>query len=202
MPERIRKRRVAGWKGDRDPVYVGRGSVFGNPYKLGTRDALARMPAADLETPWEYEGRISADGAQHDMHWPSGMVTQHTIRYMTIDEVVTTYRSALLLPRPGLALIHRHRGKKFCITEVTVALVRERLAGRDLSCWCPPSSACHADVLLWVANAPDEEIAEAVAAEREKVCAYTRRLYALHPEIRPRPKAVAGEALATAAGRP
>lgn len=30
--------------------------------------------------------------------------------------------------------------------------VREDLAGRDLMCWCPPGQACHADVLLEVAN--------------------------------------------------
>lgn len=33
-----------------------------------------------------------------------------------------------------------------------VAYVRERLAGRDLACWCPLDGACHADVLLAVAN--------------------------------------------------
>lgn len=26
------------------------------------------------------------------------------------------------------------------------------LAGRNLACWCPPSSPCHADVLLELAN--------------------------------------------------
>jgi len=27
-----------------------------------------------------------------------------------------------------------------------------QLAGRDLMCWCPPGQACHADVLLELAN--------------------------------------------------
>ena len=34
-------------------------------------------------------------------------------------------------------------------------LVREIVAalrGRDLCCWCPPDSPCHADVLLEIAN--------------------------------------------------
>jgi hypothetical protein len=30
--------------------------------------------------------------------------------------------------------------------------VRAELAGRDLACWCPPEWACHADVLLRIAN--------------------------------------------------
>jgi hypothetical protein len=30
--------------------------------------------------------------------------------------------------------------------------VRRELAGHDLACWCPLDGACHADVLLEVAN--------------------------------------------------
>jgi len=30
---------------------------------------------------------------------------------------------------------------------------RQVLAGHDLVCWCQPGAACHADVLLEVANA-------------------------------------------------
>ena len=36
----------------------------------------------------------------------------------------------------------------------TVDDVRRELAGRDLACWCAPGLACHADVLLEVANTP------------------------------------------------
>lgn len=34
----------------------------------------------------------------------------------------------------------------------TVDEVREKLRGRDLSCWCKPDECCHVDVLLAVAN--------------------------------------------------
>lgn len=30
--------------------------------------------------------------------------------------------------------------------------IRAELAGRDLACWCPLDSPCHADVLLEIAN--------------------------------------------------
>lgn len=30
--------------------------------------------------------------------------------------------------------------------------IRRELAGRDLACWCAPGLACHADVLLEIAN--------------------------------------------------
>jgi hypothetical protein len=184
-PVRVWKRRVPGWKGDRDPFYVGRPGPFCNPYELGERTGLARVPAADLVTPWEYEGRISAAGMVHEMVWPSGQVTRHTIRYMTVVELVQTYRSALLYPRPGLALVHR-RGHQ--LTRVTVDLVRDRLAGRDLSCWCRPGDPCHADVLLWAANAPDGEIRAAVAAEETEARAMAARVLALHPELGPKEK--------------
>ncbi|MEU8590733.1 DUF4326 domain-containing protein [Streptomyces sp. NPDC048664] len=35
------------------------------------------------------------------------------------------------------------------------AAVRAHLAGRDLMCWCPPGTPCHADVLLTIANDPE-----------------------------------------------
>lgn len=32
----------------------------------------------------------------------------------------------------------------------------EQLRGKNLACWCKPEQPCHADVLLELANAPDE----------------------------------------------
>lgn len=34
---------------------------------------------------------------------------------------------------------------------------RQELRGRDLACWCGPKCACHADVLLEIANAASPE---------------------------------------------
>jgi hypothetical protein len=60
---------------------------------------------------------------------------------------VAAYREALLGGRlPGIGTRR----------PVTVADVRGRLAGRDLACWCPLDEACHADVLLAVANGTAE----------------------------------------------
>lgn len=35
--------------------------------------------------------------------------------------------------------------------------IREQLAGRNLACWCPLDQACHADVLLEIANGDAHE---------------------------------------------
>ncbi|WP_449255149.1 DUF4326 domain-containing protein [Bosea sp. (in: a-proteobacteria)] len=41
----------------------------------------------------------------------------------------------------------------------TQGMIVERLAGKNLACWCKPGAPCHADVLLELANRP---ICEAV----------------------------------------
>jgi hypothetical protein len=40
------------------------------------------------------------------------------------------------------------------LSEVLKHLARTRLRGKDLACWCPLDQACHADVLLEIANVP------------------------------------------------
>lgn len=39
----------------------------------------------------------------------------------------------------------------------TVQEVRAQLRGKDLACWCPLDQPCHADVLLEIANAEEEQ---------------------------------------------
>ena len=53
------------------------------------------------------------------------------------DEAIRRYREDLLAGR----------------LPVTVDDVERELRGRDIACYCPPTEACHGDVLLEVANA-------------------------------------------------
>lgn len=88
----------------RDAVYVGRGTRFGNGWRIG------------------------------DPHPDTGAA-------MTREDTVVLYAASLANARPE-----------------TLAIVRDRLAGRDLACWCPITDKhgrqvpCHADLLLAVAN--------------------------------------------------
>lgn len=41
-----------------------------------------------------------------------------------------------------------------------VARDREQLRGKNLACWCPANSACHADVLLQIKQLPLQQEAE------------------------------------------
>jgi len=54
-PQRIQRRRTKGWRMPENAKYVGRGTQWGNPYKVG--EAQVRMPALDGSA-WEHEGRI------------------------------------------------------------------------------------------------------------------------------------------------
>lgn len=35
---------------------------------------------------------------------------------------------------------------------ISEAVAKQELSGKDLACWCPLDQACHADVLLEIAN--------------------------------------------------
>lgn len=151
--QRIQRSRRSGSRMPQDAVYVGRPTRWGNPFGFRTYTGLARVPAVLGDGEWEYEGRISADGARHDYHHPGGRVTVCHVRYMTRAEVVGTFRRAVLLdPTPSM----RMASPSGRFVRFTVEDVRQHLAGRDLACWCPLDVPCHADVLLEIANKPAE----------------------------------------------
>lgn len=98
MPRRIQRRRVRGWRMPEGAVYVGRGSKWGNPYRVGARGFLAGEPFEVLDR----------------------------------AHAVFLFRT-LVAPRIDRSAL-------------------AELAGRDLACWCPLDSPCHADILLRLAN--------------------------------------------------
>ncbi|WP_402465698.1 DUF4326 domain-containing protein [Isoptericola aurantiacus] len=144
-PKRIQLRRTKGWRKPEGTVNVARPTKWGNPFTIGGSSGLARTPAIHHRgKPWEYEGRISAEGMRHDYHHGNGRVTEVHVRAMTRAEVVECYRA--WVTGGGWPIDWRPQ------TAPTVAEIRARLAGRDLACWCPLDQPCHADVLLEIAN--------------------------------------------------
>ncbi|MEU8516367.1 DUF4326 domain-containing protein [Kitasatospora sp. NPDC048722] len=152
-PTRIQRRRIRGWRAPEGVVYVGRGSRWGNPWAYRTRTALARVPALDGSA-WEIETRISSHDRPHPYRHPDGRITDHHVRYMTRAECVELYRTALIRPTDRIRIPQGHDDRP----RLTVEDVRRELAGRDLMCWCPPTVECHADVLLAIANGPEEYV--------------------------------------------
>lgn len=147
-PQRIQRKRTKGWRMPEGAVYVGRPTKWGNLFQVGDRTGLARVPAIHHpDQPWEYEGRISADGMRHDYHHPGGEVTEVHVRYMTRDEVIECFRA---LVRGGGWPLDSMNG--WSRMYPSVEEIRAELAGKDLVCWCYPTHPCHADVLLEIAN--------------------------------------------------
>lgn len=66
-----------------------------------------------------------------------------TNEYATAEEAVRVFRHDIMhpeeLPWPLL----------------TIEEIRRELAGKNLGCWCPIGSPCHADVLLEIANSQE-----------------------------------------------
>jgi hypothetical protein len=171
---RIRVRRAS-------DVPPGAVRVFGavlwrNKYSYRSRYGLARVPAAESDAPWEYEGRISAAGMRHDFFHPEGHkppVTFCTVRYMTRYECQETFRRVLTGElTPALA----HHAPLVSVPEVV-----EALKGKTLACTCPfPAKGqqdwCHAGYLAWLAAVCDmtrltcltETAAKAVAREADR----------------------------------
>lgn len=90
-PRRIRRRRTKGWKTPPNTVYVGRPTMFGNPFIVGVNAA-------------------SAAGAKAAFGW-----------FVRRDRRLWRW-------------------------------ARKTLRGKNLACWCPLGTPCHADVLLAIAN--------------------------------------------------
>lgn len=152
-PVRVQRKRTKGWRMPEGAVYVGRGSRWGNPYRIG--DAQLRFPRVDGTESWQFEGRLhKRSGEKHAFHHgdytirPDGSklyrVTWHDVRDATREECVSMFREYVTGEPDMLEYRHKSRAEE----------IRAELAGKDLACWCPLDKPCHADVLLELANGP------------------------------------------------
>ena len=126
-PQRVQRKRTKGWRMPENTVYVGRGSKWGNPFKIG--DVAEGM---DLSA-----GAVSAD--------INGVVGHR----MTAQECVAKY-AEMLTP-------YRHHGPnsemdKLLLSICNMDAIKLELRGKNLACWCSLDQPCHADILLRIAN--------------------------------------------------
>lgn len=119
MAERIQRSRAKGWKMPENTVYVGRPTIWGNPFDDPDLygDATKR---ASLFRKFLYD-------AQDHILGPRPVELAPGVVWPTI------------LTELG------ERGQ-------TILRRLPELRGKNLACWCPPGSPCHADVLLELAN--------------------------------------------------
>ncbi len=125
-PVRIQRKRSKGWTLPPNTVCVGRPSKWGNPF------FVRPYPPGK----WEV---FNEDELTEDPEPEPLLVGSFPSRDLAAREAVTLFR---------VALINGH-------LRVTVDDVSRELRGKNLACWCPIGSPCHADVLLVIANSEE-----------------------------------------------
>ena len=133
---RIQRKREKGWRMPEGVVYVGRPTVFGNPFRAYKCDCCGYWDVRDdndvtylVDHTYVRQAHVRADRST----W--------TTKAQATRESVRLYNDELTYWVGG-------RMK----WDVPFREAVESLRGRDLACWCPLDQPCHADVLLAIAN--------------------------------------------------
>lgn len=125
-PVRIQRQRTKGWRMPENTVYVGRGTKWGNPFRVGD---YAVIDTVHVGTP--VNGKLF-------------QATEHTAIKMDPKMASDLYR---------IFLSARASNSSDGIKNMPWWQdIRREIAGKNLACWCPPDQPCHADVLLEIAN--------------------------------------------------
>jgi hypothetical protein len=131
LPMRIQRQRTKGWRMPPNTVYVGRPTRWGNSWRIG--------------------GNLRDEGCAREEGQPDGWRTCRTpadcvqgFRQFVDWDPSAPWGVGDLVCRGGFDdNVH-----------VNQSSIRRFLAGKNLACWCPIDQACHADVLLEIANRP------------------------------------------------
>ena len=130
-PVRVQRKRTKGWRMPEGAVYVGRGSKWGNPWKV---ELLGKTQMF-----YVHDGTHHVRGGQVFNHFGS-----YDAKPEAMTAAATTFRNHL----SGWYISGHPREGGQALAEAA----RAELAGKDLACWCKLTAPCHADVLLELAN--------------------------------------------------
>ncbi len=122
-PKRIQRKRNKGWRMPPNTVYIGRGTEFGNPFKVGWYFTGKKESSQGC-----YSYLIKAAQQKDDIGWIE----------ITTKFSVELFKACLVITKA----VDPEKYKK----------VLGKLRGKNLACWCPLDQPCHADVLLELAN--------------------------------------------------
>lgn len=130
MPVRIQRQRKAGWRMPAGARYIGRGSIYGNPF-IVQQDRTYQLPWVVF---WSDVGPV------HSTH-----PTKRDAQQAAVDCFTDWASQDALDPKLWTPLHMAAHGK------LRAGLRCGDLRGRDLACWCALDAPCHGDVLLpWV----------------------------------------------------
>lgn len=99
-PKRIQRKRTKGWRMPEGAVYVGRPTIWGNPFVVGVNGG-SRLDATHEFRRWLGGAKGTGGGG---------------------------------------------------LRRIAILATLSELRGKDLACFCPIGEACHADILLEIAN--------------------------------------------------
>lgn len=129
---RVQRRRTRGFKMLEDVIYVGRGSKWGNPFKL-----CGDMIYVDAGHRRKILSKWVCYGNQNPRFDGGGFVKA---------DVVKLFRDLLMD-------VNSHETEPDIRNKFLFMRNRIRdLEGKKLACWCSLDSCCHADALIELAN--------------------------------------------------
>lgn len=134
-PLRIQRKRTKGWRMPEGTIYVGRGSVFGNPTICQRPYSCPHHPLFERWAWQDDDGKVDPLRCCVDRY-------RHYVETGLRNEPTRT--GCLSFAVEALAGYPNR-------TKLIEAL--PKLRGKNLACWCPLDQPCHADVLLELANA-------------------------------------------------
>lgn len=133
-PTRIQRKRTKGWRMPANTIYVGRGSPWGNPFRIGQIGRVEYEQMSDDELrAFDFSVRtVNING------------TDMQVRPMPPNRIIRFERP--LTAEDVTLLYHKYiRDRAIDLTP---------LRGKNLACWCALDKPCHADLLLRLAITP------------------------------------------------
>jgi hypothetical protein len=132
MTSRIQRKRTKGWKMPENTVYVGRPTMWGNPFKLrGDMIYVDASHRRKIFDPWVCYGN------QNEKFDGGGFKA---------EDVVKLFRDLLMD-------LNSHEVEDAIYKRFKLMRDRIRdLEGKNLACFCKEGESCHADVFLELLN--------------------------------------------------
>lgn len=130
-PIRIQRSRKRGFKMPPNTVYCGRGSRWGNPYKVDDRSVykLENFSKRKGVFPiWSFVERCESPEAAKKRCLE--LFSEHILPY-------------------------KHNGgdmQDFLVSQAILEDIQSEIGGKNLACWCKLEEPCHVDIYLELAN--------------------------------------------------
>lgn len=147
-PQRVQRTRGAGGGIPDGAVYVGRPTRWGNPFRV---EKVPNWPTWAGANP----RRVVTDGSEGVKEWPIPDARKAVV-FESRAHANAWHQARATTYAVDLFALHTGPMGSYEYGPDDLAALRADLGGRDLACWCPIGTPCHADILLDLANPTQE----------------------------------------------